>query len=124
MPGSFCRKAEQPPLPLQYLPPLQMGTSRETVVEDVNSAKAHDIERMTTSHAQAFSDMKSYFSEVTHSNLDLVASLKGELAEVRARIAVQGSGRVQGGLRCHARSSFTRLCMFCVPAASTERGCR
>ena len=64
-----------------------MSFTREEAVSAVDASKARDVDRTTAGHARGFAEMKAYFSEITHSNLDLVASLKSELAELRRREA-------------------------------------
>merc|ERR1712048_362723 len=41
----------------------------------------HRINQTLKTHREEFSDIKSYYNDITHSNLDLIKSLKGEVAE-------------------------------------------
>ena len=37
------------------------------------------------SHEKAFAEIKNYYNDITHNNLDLIKSLKEEVADVRRR---------------------------------------
>jgi uncharacterized small protein (DUF1192 family) len=57
----------------------EMNAARETCVASVESRKAAHTAAMLAAHERAFNDMKAYFNDITHSNLDLI--------KVRARSA-------------------------------------
>ena len=42
---------------------------------------------LLAAHDRAFADMRTYFREVTHANLDLIKTLKDESAELKRREA-------------------------------------
>ena len=65
----------------------EAGRAREDEVRAVTAAKEAQVAALTAAHAAAFGDIKQYFNAITHSNLDLVASLRGELDALRAREA-------------------------------------
>jgi len=39
----------------------------------------HSIAALVASHEKAFGDIKTYYNEITHSNLDLIKTLKDEV---------------------------------------------
>ena len=41
------------------------------------------IEQLMASHEKAFAEIKNYYNDITHNNLDLIKSLKEEVADVR-----------------------------------------
>ena len=43
------------------------------------------IEQLMASHEKAFAEIKNYYNAITHNNLDLIKSLKEEVADVRRR---------------------------------------
>merc|ERR1711937_276553 len=43
------------------------------------------IEQLMASHEKAFAEIKNYYNDITHNNLDLIKSLKEEVADVRRR---------------------------------------
>jgi len=49
-----------------------MNSEREAELADIERRKAAHVETMLASHEQAFTDIKAYFNEITHSNLDLI----------------------------------------------------
>ena len=50
----------------------EMNAAQEAEVASIEKRKATQITALLTSHEQAFTDMKTYFNEITHSNLDLI----------------------------------------------------
>ncbi|CAN0379997.1 unnamed protein product [Ascophyllum nodosum] len=69
-----------------------MNTTRERLdavrkleVAKIEEKKNSHIERLMKTHEKAFTDIKNYYSDITHNNLDLIRSLKEEVAETRKR---------------------------------------
>jgi len=50
----------------------EMNANRERELGIIERRKATHVATMLASHEQAFSDIKAYFNEITHSNLDLI----------------------------------------------------
>lgn len=50
----------------------EMNAAREEEVQGVEARKAAHVAAMLAAHERAFTDIKTYFNEVTHSNLDLI----------------------------------------------------
>ena len=50
----------------------EMNAEREAELAAIERRKAAHVEGMLTAHEQAFTDIKAYFNEITHSNLDLI----------------------------------------------------
>lgn len=65
----------------------EMNTAREEEVKAVEARKAAHVAAMLSAHERAFADIKAYFNEITHSNLDLIKSLKEELDDMRKKEA-------------------------------------
>ncbi|KAG5192937.1 component of dynein regulatory complex [Tribonema minus] len=51
----------------------------------IEERKNAHIERLMKAHERAFADIKAYYNDITHNNLDLIKSLKEEVAEMRRR---------------------------------------
>ena len=49
-----------------------MNSDRERELSLIEKRKATHVATMLASHEQSFSDIKAYFNEITHSNLDLI----------------------------------------------------
>lgn len=50
-------------------------------LQHLESVKGAQIENTIHSHDTAFSNIKNYFNDITHANLDLIKTLKGEVVE-------------------------------------------
>merc|ERR1712167_531550 len=51
-----------------------------------SSAKKNvHIEQLMASHEKAFAEIKNYYNDITHNNLDLIKSLKEEVAEMKKK---------------------------------------
>lgn len=58
---------------------------REDEIRSIEKRKTRHIQQLIASHEKAFTDMKLYFNEITHSNLDLIKSLKEEVEELKKK---------------------------------------
>lgn len=56
---------------------------------DLEEGKNAHIADLMARHEAAFKDMRAYYSQVTHSNLDLIKALKEEIAEMKAAEAAR-----------------------------------
>ena len=59
--------------------------SARKIVERLKDKKNVHIEQLMASHEKAFAEIKNYYNDITHNNLDLIKSLKEEVADVRRR---------------------------------------
>lgn len=78
----FERKANE--LQKQY--EAKMKKTRETLdsrrreeIKAIEERKLKMIEKLMTEHQKAFADIKTYYNDITHNNLDLIKSLKEEV---------------------------------------------
>eukprot|EP00767_Chilomastix_cuspidata_P001720 gnl/Chilomastix_cuspidata/1843.p2 GENE.gnl/Chilomastix_cuspidata/1843~~gnl/Chilomastix_cuspidata/1843.p2 ORF type:complete len:481 (+),score=292.91 gnl/Chilomastix_cuspidata/1843:2669-4111(+) len=60
---------------------------RKAELHEVEERKNEHIARLLAQHKASFEEIKAYYNDITESNLDLIKSLKEELAEVRKREA-------------------------------------
>ncbi|GAB4818648.1 hypothetical protein N2152v2_005694 [Parachlorella kessleri] len=60
---------------------LEMRYASE--VYEVEESKNAHIQNLMLTHEKAFRDMKAYYNEITHANLDLIKTLKEEIAELK-----------------------------------------
>jgi len=65
----------------------ELDAEREAAARAVDRRKARQVAALLAAHEKAFADMKLYFNEITHSNLDLVKALKEEVDELRKKEA-------------------------------------
>lgn len=62
---------------------LEEIRKRETAA--IEQAKNAHIEQLMASHTKAFAEIKNYYNDITHNNLDLIKSLKEEVGEMRRK---------------------------------------
>ncbi|CAM9433214.1 unnamed protein product [Choristocarpus tenellus] len=62
---------------------LEARRKAETV--QIEERKNVHIERLMKLHEKAFAEIKNYYNDITHNNLDLIKSLKEEVADMRKR---------------------------------------
>ena len=77
----------------------------------IEEKKNSHIERLMKTHEKAFTDIKNYYSDITHNNLDLIRSLKEEVGLVMMLDPVKGL----------KPSFFSRLCQFYHALSSMGR---
>ena len=70
----------------------ELTTAAEEDIRNIEKRKTAHIKALITSHEKAFGDIKLYYNEITHSNLDLIKSLKEEVEDLRKK--EQGDERV------------------------------
>ena len=66
-------------------------------MHEVEERKNAHINELMRKHEKAFADIKSYYNEIAHNNLDLIKSLKGEVAEMKKKEVRRGRGGGEGG---------------------------
>lgn len=83
----FERKANE----AQKLFEARMKKTRETLdrtrkdeIKSIEEAKHVMIDKLMAEHQKAFADIKNYYNDITHNNLDLIKSLKEEVKELEA----------------------------------------
>lgn len=84
----------------------ELNKQREDEIRAIERRKSKHIAALVAAHEKAFADIKLYYNEITHSNLDLIKTLKDE---VRAR-------------QPHARTRTRRV--VCVNAACNADSAR
>ena len=62
----------------------QLDKSRKEEIKLIEDRKHQMIEQLMEEHSKAFSDIKNYYNDITHNNLDLIKSLKEEVKELEA----------------------------------------
>ncbi|KAJ8613521.1 hypothetical protein CTAYLR_002215 [Chrysophaeum taylorii] len=62
---------------------LEERRKRETAA--IEHSKNVHIEALMASHTKAFAEIKNYYNDITHNNLDLIKSLKEEVSEMRRK---------------------------------------
>lgn len=75
----------------QKLFEARMKKTRETLdrrrkdeIKGIEEAKHVMIDKLMAEHQKAFADIKNYYNDITHNNLDLIKSLKEEVKELEA----------------------------------------
>merc|ERR1712159_593527 len=53
--------------------------------QSIEQHKNSHTARLMESHKKAFAEIKNYYNDITHNNLDLIKSLKEEVAEMRRK---------------------------------------
>jgi len=62
---------------------LEERRKRETLA--IEHSKNVHIEALMKAHEKAFAEIKNYYNDITHNNLDLIKSLKEEVGEMRRK---------------------------------------
>ncbi|GMH93213.1 hypothetical protein TL16_g12564 [Triparma laevis f. inornata] len=62
---------------------LEMRRKNETSA--IEERKNKHIKQLMKDHEQEFSEIKNYYNDITHNNLDLIKSLKDEVAEMKKK---------------------------------------
>lgn len=63
----------------------ELTTTAENDIRSIEKRKTAHIKALIASHEKAFGDIKLYYNEITHSNLDLIKSLKEEVEDLRKK---------------------------------------
>lgn len=61
--------------------------AREDEIRSVERKKTRHIATLIAAHEKAFADIRLYYNEITHSNLDLIKSLKEEAGDLKKKEA-------------------------------------
>lgn len=64
-----------------------LEAQRAADIQVIEERKARHVAALMKSHDAAFQEIKNYYNEITHSNLDLIHSLKEELHELKRKEA-------------------------------------
>ena len=59
-----------------------LDKARREEIKTIEDHKAVMIEKLMAEHQKAFSDIKNYYNDITHNNLDYIKSLKEEVKEL------------------------------------------
>merc|ERR1719478_1353441 len=60
---------------------------RKIEIHEVEERKNFHINELMKKHEKAFGEIKNYYNDITHNNLDLIKSLKEEVAEMKKKEA-------------------------------------
>ncbi|CAM9470080.1 unnamed protein product [Ectocarpus sp. 4 AP-2014] len=63
----------------------RLDAARKAETAKIEERKNSHIERLMKAHEKAFAEIKNYYNDITHNNLDLIRSLKEEVADMRKR---------------------------------------
>ena len=59
-----------------------LDKSRKEEIKVIEDRKSALIDNMLAEHSKAFADIKNYYNDITHNNLDLIKALKDEVKEL------------------------------------------
>ncbi|EQC37421.1 hypothetical protein SDRG_05025, partial [Saprolegnia diclina VS20] len=65
----------------------ELESTRRVETGRIEERKNSHIAQLMTSHEKAFGEIKNYYNDITHNNLDLIKSLKEEVAEMKKKEA-------------------------------------
>merc|ERR1711967_187748 len=60
---------------------------RKVEIVEIEERKNNHINELMKKHEKAFGEIKNYYNDITHNNLDLIKSLKGEVSDMKKREA-------------------------------------
>jgi len=64
---------------------LELEEKRKLDTQTIEQQKNEHIATLMDNHKKAFAEIKNYYNDITHNNLDLIKSLKEEVAEMREK---------------------------------------
>merc|ERR1719502_1451317 len=59
---------------------------RKMEILEIEERKNNHINELMKKHEKAFGEIKNYYNDITHNNLDLIRSLKEEVAEMNKKL--------------------------------------
>lgn len=62
----------------------QLDRTRKDEIKSIEEKKHVMIDNLMAEHQKTFADIKNYYNDITHNNLDLIKSLKEEVKELEA----------------------------------------
>ena len=62
----------------------KLDARRKEEIKAIEEKKHTMIEQLLSEHQKAFADIKNYYNDITHNNLDLIKSLKEEVKELES----------------------------------------
>lgn len=77
-------------------------TKHRMEMDEIDERKTNHIMKLIQEHETSITEMRDYYNDITQNNLQLIASLKGQLEELR--IELMNSGRQLTQVRMAARS--------------------
>ncbi|NXS52078.1 DRC4 protein, partial [Brachypteracias leptosomus] len=63
----------------------ELDLRRKTEIHEVEERKNSQISELMRNHERAFSDIKSYYNDITHKNLALISLLKEQIEEMKKK---------------------------------------
>jgi len=63
----------------------QFIETRKADIKKIEAQKDVHIQKLMQKHQQVFDDIKTYYRDITHNNLDLIKSLKDEVGEMKKK---------------------------------------
>lgn len=97
----------------------RLEARRKAETAAIEERKNIHIEHLMKAHEKAFAEIKNYYNDITHNNLDLIKSLKEEVADMRRKEQLdeklmyevaQENKRMSEPLR-RAKQDVERLCL-------------
>jgi len=67
---------------------------RKVEILEIEERKNNHINELMKKHEKAFGEIKNYYNDITHNNLDLIRSLKEEVAEMKKKGNLQREAHV------------------------------
>eukprot|EP00741_Cyanophora_paradoxa_P025209 tig00000350_g24334.t1 len=65
----------------------ELELRRKNEIHEIEERKNTHINELMKKHEKAFGEIKNYYNDITHNNLDLIKSLKEEVAEMKKKEA-------------------------------------
>merc|ERR1712217_680067 len=64
---------------------VDLELRRKVEIHEIEERKNQHINELLFNHQEAFDEIKAYYNDITHDNLQLIKSLKDEIQEMRER---------------------------------------
>ena len=63
----------------------ELELRRKAEIIEIEERKNNHIQELMKKHEKAFGDIKNYYNDITHNNLDLIRSLKEEVSDMKKK---------------------------------------
>merc|ERR1711871_1834698 len=67
----------------------ELDLRRKVEIFEIEERKNNHINELMKKHEKAFGEIKNYYNDITHNNLDLIRSLKDEVADMKKKEAAK-----------------------------------
>merc|ERR1719321_1784735 len=64
---------------------IDLELKRKVEIHEIEERKNMHINELLVNHQEAFDEIKAYYNDITHDNLQLIRALRDEITDMRSR---------------------------------------